>query len=306
MGNWAGYALIRAFVGFVGLLPRLLAYPFCEALAGVLFLMDGRHRHIGMVNLRIAFPEKDDDWRRRVLRRSFQEQGRHLVEISRLERLTGEEVRRRIRYEPGRGLENYLRLRREGKSVLFLTAHISAWELLPLAHALHGHPLTFLVRPLDNPYLERWIIRLRTLGGNQVISKTGSMRNVLRALGDGRDVGFLIDQNSQEKEGVYVPFFGRLASTNRSLAALALKTGAPVIAGFIYPDRKRGHYVIRFYPPVELVSSGDQARDVARGMALLNGYIEEVIREHPHCWLWGHRRFQTQPDGRDVYSIRKV
>ena len=67
------------------------------------------------------------------------------------------------------------------------------------------------------------------------------------------------------------------------------------------PTRRRGHYVIRFYPPVELVNSGDLEKDIAEGMALLNRFIEEVIREYPHCWLWGHRRFKTQPDGRNLY-----
>jgi KDO2-lipid IV(A) lauroyltransferase len=70
----------------------------------------------------------------------------------------------------------------------------------------------------------------------------------------------------------------------------------------MYPAGRPGHYVMRFYPPVELVRSDDPEQDVAKGMALLNRFIEEVIREYPHCWLWGHRRFQTQPDGRNLYQ----
>lgn len=296
------YLLVRIFIAFIGVLPGFLAYPICESLAVLVFILDGKHRRIGLINLTIAFPEKDERWKKRVLRRSFQQLGDHVVELSRLHRLTPEKVRRRVQYEEGRGLENYFKAGGPDGPVLFLTAHISAWELLPAAHALHGHSLSFVVRPLDNPFLDRWVTRLRTQSGNQVITKQGSMRRILKTLQAGGDVGFLLDQNSQEKEGIYVPFFGRPASTNSSLAALSLKTSIPIVAGFIFPRSRRGRYTIRFYPPVEVGGSGDVQKDITIAMTNLNGCIEEMIREYPHCWLWGHRRFQTQPDGSNPYS----
>ena len=295
------YGLTRLFLAFIGVLPGFLAYPLCEALAALVFLLAGKHRRIGLINLSIAFPEKDERWKRRILRQSFQQLGDHLVELSRLHRLTPEKIRGRIKYEEGRGLENYFKAGGQDKPVLFLTAHISAWELLPVAHALYGHPLSFVVRPLDNPLLNRWVTRLRTRSGNQIIPKQGSMRPILKTLRAGGDVGFLLDQNSQEKEGVYVPLFGHPASTNSSVAALSLKTSIPIVAGFIFPRHGRGQYTIRFYPPIEVACSGDVQKDIRETMARLNRRIEEVIREYPHCWLWGHRRFQTQPDGTNPY-----
>ncbi len=295
------YALVRVFFTLIGVLPRFLAYPVCEGLAALVFLLDAKHRRIGMINLRIAFPERDEPWKKRILQQSFQQLGTHVVELSRLHRLTPEKVMRRVRYEKERGLENYLKARRQHQAVLFLTAHISAWELLPVAHALYGHPLSFVVRPLDNPFLDRWVTHLRTRSGNQVIAKQGSVRQILKVLKKGGDVGFLLDQNTQEKEGVYVPLFGHPASTNSSVAALSLKTSIPIVVGFIFPGHRRGHYIIRLYPPIEVVSSGDPQKDIRETMTLVNRQIEEVIREYPHCWLWGHRRFQTQPDGSDPY-----
>ena len=299
--DWLIYLVVRVFLALIGIMPRFLAYRFCEGLATLVFLLDTKHRRIGMINLNIAFPEKEEKWKKRVLRRSFQQLGDQVVELSHMHRLTREEVLKRVRYEEGSGLENYLKVRRQDRGVLFLTAHISVWELLPTVHAFYGHPLSFVVRPLDNPFLEGWATRLRTRAGNRVISKHSSIRPILKTLKEGGDVGFLLDQNSQEKEGVYVPFLGYPASTNSSLTALALKTSTPIVAGFIFPAHRRGHYTIRFYPAVELVKSGDPDKDVTEGVTLLNHFIEEVIREYPHCWLWGHRRFQTQPDGRSPY-----
>ncbi|MDA2935228.1 lysophospholipid acyltransferase family protein [Acidobacteria bacterium AH-259-D05] len=301
--DWLIYAGVRLALLLIGIMPRFLAYPFCEGLAMLVWFLDRKHQRIAMVNLTIAFPEKDEQWKKQVFRRSFLQLGDQVVELSRMNRLTRQEVLKRVRYEEGGGLEHYLKVHQQNRPVLFLTAHISAWELLPTVHAFYGHPLSFVVRPLDNPFLERWATRLRTRAGNRVLSKRQSVRQILKTLKEGGDVGFLVDQNSQEKEGVYVPFFGHTASTNSSLAALALKTSSPIVPGFIYPDHRRGHYVIRFYPAVELVKSDDPQKDVREGMALLNRFIEEVIREYPHCWLWGHRRFRTQPDGRDLYHF---
>ena len=287
--------LVRVF-------PRAIAYPFCRTLAELIFWLDSRHRRIGMINLRIAFPDKNDSWRKDVLRKSFRQLGDHVVEVSRLLHVRREELLKHVYYEEERGLENYLKAKELNQATLFLTAHISAWELLPAVHAAHGYPLKFVVRPLDNPWLEHWVSHLRNKFGNRVIAKQGSMKRILKTLNEGGDVGFLIDQNIQEREGIYVPFFGYPASTSSTLAALALKTGAPVVAGFIYPEGRTGQYRIRFYPPIQLENTGNFERDLREGTALFNRRIEEVIREYPHCWLWGHRRFHTQPGGQSPYE----
>ena len=125
----------------------------------------------------------------------------------------------------------------------------------------------------------------------------------MRLLRQGRDVGFLIDQNVLERDGIFVPFFGHPASTTPVVARLALKTGLPIISGFIYPGAKSGHYFIRFYPAVRAEKGDDVEQEVARLTALLNQRLEEVIREFPQCWLWGHKRFRTQPDGQDPYIL---
>ena len=299
--DWIIYAVARIFLFLVGILPRFVAYHVCGILALVVYVFDRKHRKIGMINLNIAFPEKKRQWKKRILRHSYQQLGHQVVEISQMPWLTRQDVLNRVEYEEGRGIENYLKVHEQDQPVLFMTAHMSSWEFLPTAHAFHGYPLSFVVRPLDNPFLESWATQLRTRLGNRVIPKNNSIRQVLRTLRDGGDVGLLIDQNSQERESVYVPFFGHMASTNAALATLALKTSTPIVPGFMYPASRRGHYVIRFYPPIELVKSDDLEQDIVKGTTLLNCFVEEIIREYPHCWLWGHRRFKTQSDGRDLY-----
>ncbi|MFQ5738772.1 MAG: lysophospholipid acyltransferase family protein [Acidobacteriota bacterium] len=296
------YLLVRVFFAKIGWLPRPLASLVCRGMASLIFLFDQKHRRIGMTNLQIAFPERDPRWRSKVLLRSFQSLGELAVEFSRITRLGPDEVASRVPYEVGRGVENYLRAKRDSTTgVLFITGHLSAWELLPAAHALHGHPLSFVVRPLDNPYIERWVSGLRSRFGNRTISKHRALRSILSTLKAGGDVGFLIDQNTQEKEGHFAPFFGKPACTTSVVASLALRTGAPVVPGFICPGEKKGHYRIRFYPPLYFQPGGKPDQDLAAATAAMNRSIEDVVRDFPHCWLWGHRRFATQPDGSDPY-----
>lgn len=297
MIDWALYALVRLFFFTLARTPRSWAHRACRALATLVYHLDSKHRRIGLINLSIAFPERGEAWRRRILKGSFQRLGDLAVELSRLTRLDADDVQRRVDYEAGRGIENYLEASRLGRGVVFATAHISVWELLPLAHALHGHPLSFVVRPLDNPHLERWVSTIRNQGGNRTISKRLAMRTLLKTVRGGGDVGILMDQNVQSREAVFVRLFGRPAAVTPAPAALALKTGAPLVAGFIYPDGPQGRYRIRFYPLIEAASSGDRDRDLIETTAALSRRIEEMIREFPECWLWGHRRFSTQPEG---------
>lgn len=300
--DWIVYVIVRCLIQFLRMTPRPISYRFAELVALFVFHLDRKHRRIGLVNLDIAFPQESEEWKLNILKKSFKQIGIHAVELSRLHRISKEEIAKRVQYEEGYGLDHYLQARNQGKGVIFLTAHVGSWELLPLAHAVLGHPLSFIVRPLDNPYLDRWIKQNRDQFGNQSISKFGSVRRLLKILHEQQDIGILIDQNVQEKDGIFVPFFGKPASTTFTAAALALKTGSPVVAGFLLPAAEKGRYLIRFYPPLNTVKCGNKEKDLIQNTTRYLEHLEDVLRSYPHCWLWGHRRFRTQPDGSDPYK----
>ncbi|MCP5111418.1 MAG: lysophospholipid acyltransferase family protein, partial [bacterium] len=152
-------------------------------------------------------------------------------------------------------------------------------------------PMHVVVRPLDNPLIDRLVERYRTLSGNRVIEKKDGARGILRALSRNEAVGILIDQNSSLDEGVFVPFFGTPACSNTGFAKIAARSGATVIPGFALWSAEENRYILRFYPPMEM--TGDAADDTRR----LHARLEEVIREHPNQWLWIHRRWKTRPPG---------
>jgi len=300
--SYALYVACRAIITFLALVPRALANWLVDRLAALAWRVDGRHRRIARTNLRIAFPDLPASERDSIARRSFGCCARNLVELGRLERLTPESVRRLVEYDPEAGLDNFLAARARGRSILYLTGHFGAWELLPAAHALYGHPLSFVTRPLDNPWLERYLCRVRQASGNTVIAKKESARRVLEALKAGRDVGLLVDHNTSLEEGIYADLFGLPAATNSGLALLALRADATVLPGYLTPMRD-GKYRIKFLAPLELVRTGDRAHDVACNTRLFNEVVERVIRECPESWLWGHKRWKNQPTGIDLYRL---
>jgi KDO2-lipid IV(A) lauroyltransferase len=193
-------------------------------------------------------------------------------------------------------LENYIAARDAGKGVLIVTGHLGVWELSSFYHSLLGHPMSMVIRRLDNPLVDDYVNRLRCLHGNRVLDKD-FVRGLLEAMHDGETVGILMDTNMTPPQGVFVPFFGIPACTASGLARVALKTGAAVLPGFMVWEPAERKYVLRFGERIELTRSGDDEADTVANTARFTQAIEETVRLYPDQWLWLHRRWKTRPAG---------
>jgi len=247
-----------------------------------------RLRRVAYANLRFAYPDRDDEWRRKTVDGIYASIGRLLVAFARFPKIGKKEIGEWIGYE---GFEHFERAIAQGKGVLFATAHLGNWELSAYAHGLLTAPMSVVVRPLDNPLIDQIVERRRALSGNTLLSKRDFARSILQALRRNEAVGILVDQNASIENGAFVPFFGRVACANLTFARLAARSGAPVIPGFAIWRSAEKRYVLRFYPPVEI--TGDATKDTAR----IQAAVENAIREYPDQWLWIHRRWKTRPAG---------
>jgi Kdo2-lipid IVA lauroyltransferase/acyltransferase len=239
----------------LGLLPRPLARFVGVVFINIAYRFRPRLRRTAVLNLRIAFPEWSDAKRERVIRGMVRQVGWMTGEFSQFPRYSRQNIERIVVVD---GFENFDAARRRGNGVLFLTGHMSAWELAPFAHALYGYPLYFLVRPISNRRVDALINGYRCRSGNQPIEKNRSARSILKVLGDGGTVGVLADQNTALEEGVFVNFFGVPASTTSGLARIALRTDAAVVPGFLSWDPQRRKYRLRFEPALELTRTGNE------------------------------------------------
>ena len=247
-----------------------------------------RLRRAALRNLAVALPETSLEERRRIVRGVFRSIGRLVLVFARFPRIRQGNVSRWIRCE---GLEHFDEALRRGKGVLFATGHLGNWELSAFAHALLSAPMHVVVRPLDNPRIDRLVEHYRTLSGNRVIQKKDFARGILKALSDNQAVGILLDQNTSLEEGVFVDFFGIPACSNAGFARIAAHSGATVIPGFALWSDEEGRYVLQFHPPLEMTGR------VEEDAQSLQKVLESVIRKHPDQWLWIHRRWKTRPPG---------
>lgn len=255
------------------------------------YLVLRRRRQVALENLRHAFPGLSAAERRRLCRGSYRHLGVLVVELCALLTRPVDRFLERVTVEGREHLDGVMA--RHGRA-LILTAHVGNWELLTAAHLLTAYRLAVVVRPLDSFWLNRLAERLRRRAGVELIDKRRALRPVLSALAQGQLVGILLDQNASRREGVFVPFFGRLASTSRSIAVLALRTGAPVIPIFARREPGGRHRVI-VRSPLEPATMNEREEAIVELTARCTAVIEATIREAPEQWLWMHSRWRTRP-----------
>jgi len=247
-----------------------------------------RRRGVAVANLRRAFgDERSAAALERLARQSFQHLGMNVTEVCVL--LFRPRAAMLARMELV-GHDHLERAAARGKGILLLSAHLGNWELLASSHALTAFPLSIVVRPLDEPLLQRLAERFRRRSGVELIGKRRALSEIVEALRQGRMVGVLLDQNSSRSEGVFVPFFRVPASTSKGLALLSLRTGAPVVPVFIRRV-DGGRHRVEVDAPLPVPAD----RDVLAYTAAFTRVIEAAIRRTPEQWFWMHDRWRTRP-----------
>ena len=244
-----------------------------------------------MANLAIAFPAMPQGERRRVCRGSFRHLGMMFVELCKAMTVPPEQTMAGITVV---GLEHLKEAMSRHGRALVLTAHLGNWELMALGHELTGFPTTVVVRPLDADWLDVIAGRLRRRTKIELVDKRAALRPVLAALNRGRMVAILLDQNASRREGVFVSFFGRAASTSKSMAVLAVRTRTPIVPIFIYRERLGEHRAV-IHPSVFGDGGGDTEQAIAEITQRCTSTIEAAIMVAPDQWLWVHNRWRTRP-----------
>jgi Kdo2-lipid IVA lauroyltransferase/acyltransferase len=278
--------LVRALTGGVQAMSWRASLGFGASLGGLAHRL-GVRRRVAEENLALAFPERSAAERAEILRAHYRELGRVVVEYARLAELA-RAPRGRV-FAEVRGFQHFEPLR--GRGAIMLTGHFGNFEL---GGAMLGqlHPVDVVVRPLSNARVEAILARERVRAGVGVISADRGIRRVYDALRGGRWIAMLADQDAR-RQGVFVPFLGRPASTALGPARISLATGAPIVMGFVTRGAD-GRMTLDIEPP--LTVDDPAAPDAALRLTALHvARLETWVRARPEMWFWLHRRWKTRP-----------
>jgi KDO2-lipid IV(A) lauroyltransferase len=282
----------------LAILPHPVGRGLGATMGYLFYLVDSKHRRVAMTNLAQSFPTRTRAELRGIARQMFRHFGRLLFELLKFSTLSPHAMLRRVEFEG----EDRARLAyAQGRGVLFFTGHFGFWELHAVVHGLQLRPIGVLARALDNPRLNTLLEVVRGRTGNTVIYRQGAVRRVLKTLAAGEGVAMLIDQHMHSADAIWVDFFERPAATTSTLAALALRTGAPVVPVFALPidgGRYRMIYEHAVEPP-----EADRPDAIREFTQRCTDVLEMYVRRHPELWLWMHRRWRDAPvpEGRGMF-----
>jgi KDO2-lipid IV(A) lauroyltransferase len=285
--EYGAVVLVRSLVR---LLPMTWVRSIGTGLGLLFYALDRVHRRVAETNLATAFPKKSGGERRAITREMFCHFGRLLFELLKFSTLSRDQMLRRVDFE---GEERARAAAAQGRGVLFFTGHFGYWEIQAMVYPLRNEPIAVLARALDNPSLHALLEQVRTSTGNAVVYRNGAVRKVLRMLQARKGVAMLIDQHMHSPDAIYVDFFERPAATTSMLAALALRTGAPVVPVFALP-LPHGRYKLVYEHPVD-PPAADTPDAIRAFTQRCTDVLEMYVRRHPSLWLWMHRRWRDAP-----------
>lgn len=292
--SYAELAALKSLLGAIGALPFETSMRFGKSTGRFFAKRFPRLRKTARRNLDIAMPELSAEEKERIVVGTFESLGRHLGFVSHFKRFEHEDVRNLVEIV---GRENFDEVYPRGKGVLFFTGHFGSWEVFNLLPPAFGYGMNILVRRIDNPLVEGHVDKMRTRFGSVTLDKMKSARTMFRVLKKGELLGILADLNVQERDGVFVDFFGVQASTTTSIAKLALATGAAILPAFAVWEESKQKYVVYVEPEVKYDPDDNSDEAVKKVTQEITSIVERFVRRYPEQWLWIHKRWNTRPAG---------
>lgn len=289
------YLAVRIVAMLMQCFPVNTNLRTAKRLGDLLYRLDRKHRERALANLTRSFPDISDKERELLARRSMQELFMFFVEMLYTTRLI--KIDSWARYITLENLEEPLNLmlNREG-GLIMLTAHYGNFEILGYLLATLGFPTSSVARPLDNPYLSEFVFGVREKQGQKIIAKKGATNDVIDVIQAGGAVGFVADQNAGSK-GMFVDFFGRKASTYKSIGLLAMQYETPVVIGYARRVDDQFKFVVGAQDIIYPQDWKDQPDPLRYITQRYTTAIEALIRTDPGQYWWVHRRWKTRPKG---------
>ena len=292
--DWLCYLGLRFLVVFLSLFDIETNLNSACFLGRLMWKYYHRGRKRALANLRASFPEKDEEWLWKTGQRSFEHVAMLAIDVLFTPRLV--KKHNRHNYSRYKNAERAKWLMQEGRGLLMVAAHYSNFEIIGYILGLFGFNIYSIARPLDNKYINSYLYGVRKRAGQRIIDKKGAAEFMEKITSTGATLCFIADQDAGRK-GIFVDFFGRKASTYKSIGLLAITNNIPIGVGYSRRDGNRFFFEIgvnRIIFPEEWAEKADPLKWITTEYTKA---IEEFVREDPSQYWWLHRRWKHRPRG---------
>ena len=279
------------------ILPKRTKLSIAKGLALLIYRYHKHYYLIARTNLDFIYQERlSSNKKEQIIKDMFFNLAQNLGSFIENQNISKERLLEKVTFKNDKILLDAIA---SNRPIIFITAHQSNWEILPIAISAKYQPLVGVGRPLKQPWLDKVLKKNRQQFDIEMISKHGAMIKMVKTVKAKKLLGLLVDQNL---EGIEVEFFGKKTIHTHTAAILALKYDAIVIPAFITRiDFEK--YEATFYEPITIEKSGNEEQDIINHTQKQAAITQKVIEQSPHEWLWIHRRWkQTYPE---IYDFKK-
>ena len=282
----AGFYTLK-FLIFI--LPSSLRNLLAKFLAFAFMKLKKKRFHVVMTNLDLAFGEtKSKEEKLEIAKKCYYNFAKYLgINFILNQNTTKQKILDQVVFKNEHFL---LEAMKSGRPIIVTTAHFGQWEIFPLAVAAYFGPSSVLGRKLDSSVMDKILKANRSQFDVELIDKDGGAKDILKALKARRIVGILVDQNTAEKDGIKVQFFGKDVLHTPAASVLAQKTNALIINAFIYQKGENLNEIC-FEQPID-ISTFDKEDAVQKATQMQCSACEEMVRARPEEYFWFHQRFK--------------
>ena len=185
-------------------------------------------------------------------------------------------------------MEHLLKIKKDKEKVVFISGHFNNFELMAMQIEKGGINCAAIYRPLNNPYLNKVMekMRRRHICKKQIKKGRSGTRELVKLIKEGTSIALMVDQ--RVREGEKVPFFNHLASSTTIPAQFIKKYECDLVP--IYIERKNKFYFKMYISKPIKISKNKSSFEITK---FVNQILEKMILKNTDQWIWTHDRWKN-------------
>ncbi|RAX57800.1 hypothetical protein CCZ01_04960 [Helicobacter monodelphidis] len=283
---------------FFAFLPHKIFMFFVKGLAWIFYILDKRRKKDAKINLDFVYQDNlSEEQKKNIIKRGYLNFAFSVLDFVRLSVSSQEKILQRVTIFNKEKADAIIP---KDKPFVLITAHYGHWELISLCAGIVYGKMGNVGRFFGNSSLDYFLCKVRSRFGIQLINKQKGMREILKFMNHGYPIGLVVDQNTAEKEGVIVDFFGKKVRHTPSASILARRFDSVIIPVFSECNEDYSHFFIHYYDPIVVSKTDNMQQDILEATQKQAIITQQAIEKKPEEWLWFHRRFKNQYE--EIYS----